>query len=117
MPFESSARPEVESLLATLPSLPLCGCPGSVQLREVALRLLHIPEAYASLPPHDLGALLESHWVVVEARSKEKESAGDMQRLLRARDCCRLCYKTHPVAVAFPNMGWQKAFTKETAQK
>ncbi|XP_026193112.1 uncharacterized protein LOC34620644 [Cyclospora cayetanensis] len=88
-------------------SLPLCNCLASVKLRKVALRLLHLPEAYANLPPHELGPLLESHWVVVEGALKEEEGSSVLQRLVRARDCCRQCYKTHPVALAFPNMGWR----------
>ncbi|CDJ51719.1 hypothetical protein, conserved [Eimeria brunetti] len=102
----SACREEVEALLAGEASLPLCSCPSSIKLRRIALRLLRLPEAYASLPPHELGPLLESHWVVVEGAEME-EGACVMQRLLRARDCCRLCYKTHPVAKAFPHMDWR----------
>lgn len=103
---DSACREEIETLLAGEASLPLCSCPSSIKLRRIALRLLRLPEAYACLPPHELGPLLESHWVVVEGGEKE-EGAGVMQRLLRARDCCRHCYKTHPVAKAFPQMGWR----------
>lgn len=110
VPHESAAREEIESLLSREASLPLCSCPGSIKLRKIALRLLHLPEAYANLPPHELGPVLESHWVVVEPAVKEKHP--DMQRLLRARDCCLQCYKTHPVAIAFPNMGWRRSSTE-----
>lgn len=114
--YDSSFREEIESLLAREASLPLCSCPSSIKLRRVALRLLHLPEAYASLPPHELGPLLESHWVVVEGAAKEAEGACIMQRLLRARDCCPQCYKTHPVAKAFPSMGWRYRYPLERGE-
>ncbi|OEH78597.1 hypothetical protein cyc_04056 [Cyclospora cayetanensis] len=107
VPHESRSREEIQFLLSGEASLPLCNCLASVKLRKVALRLLHLPEAYANLPPHELGPLLESHWVVVEGALKEEEGSSVLQRLVRARDCCRQCYKTHPVALAFPNMGWR----------
>lgn len=108
IPHDSPVRSEIETLLAGEASLPLCGCTNSLKLRKVALKLLRLPESYAHLPPHVLGPLLESHWVVVDA-GPDDESPGIMQRLLRATDCCRSCYKSHPVALAFPNMGWRDA--------